>query len=511
MASANPQPAATDVLAGPDVRERVVRGGLQRAVGFGGVNLITAAAAVLLLRHLGVANFGRYGTVMALLTIVQGVSDAGLGMTGSRELSMRDTVAARRELLAHLIGLRIVLSAAGILFAIVFAFAAGYTRTMVVGTAVAGAGIFVLSVQGSLLLPLSVELQNLKLAFNDVLRQLVLAGCFVVLSLAGATLLPFFAAQLVAALVVLLVTPLMLRREHLVRPRWVAAQLRVLGAATLPLAIFGTLTVIYFRLLVILMSVLEPSALQVGYYVTAERVIEIFLGLPVVLLGVVLPVLSISSRDDRGRLQYVCFRMTQTMALLGVLLALIIGTGARPIILVLGGEQYLHAATVLGIQGIALITVFVTSAWTTTLIGMRRTRELAFCAAIGVTAVGVFGAVLIPIWHAQGAAVAAVLADVVFCGSVFVPVRRAGAADAFRAGPFVRIATSALVGVAIAVVSPLPAAVNCALAAAAYLVLVALSGAIPPELTDRVGALLRLLRRRRDSGGAPDGSAAQNP
>jgi O-antigen/teichoic acid export membrane protein len=511
VATPVPESVTSDVLAGPDVRDRVVQGGVQRTIGFAGVNLITAAAAVLLLRHLGVADFGRYGTVIALLTIVQGVSDAGLTLTGSREMSMRPTVAERRELLAHLLALRIILSAVGIMFAVAFAVVAGYTSTMVVGTAVAGAGVFILSVQGALLLPLTVELQNLKLAFNDVLRQLVLAGCFVVLSLAGASLLSFFAAQLVAALVVLLITPFMLRRDDLVRPRWVASELRILGTTTLPLAIVGTLTVIYFRLLVIMMSVIEPSALQVGYYVTSERVIEIFLGLPMMLVGVVLPVLSISSRDDTPRLRYVSFRMTQTMALIGVLLAVILGTGARPIMLVLGGKQYLDAANVLRIQGLALITVFITAAWTTTLIGMGRTRALVICSAIGVGAVGLFGTAFIPLWHAHGAAIAAVIADVVFCGSMYVSMRRAGAARAFAAGPFVRIAFCALPGVAIALVSPLPDAINCVVATLLYIVLIALAGALPPELSDRIRSLLHLLGRRGDPGGTTTDPPAEHP
>jgi O-antigen/teichoic acid export membrane protein len=68
--------------------------------------------AVLLLRHLGVDDFGRYGTVMALLGIVQGISDAGLTMTGSRELAVR-AGEERRELLAHLLGLRILVTGAG--------------------------------------------------------------------------------------------------------------------------------------------------------------------------------------------------------------------------------------------------------------------------------------------------------------------------------------------------------------------------------------------------------------
>jgi O-antigen/teichoic acid export membrane protein len=491
------------------VGDRVVHGGIQRTIGFVAVNLITAAAAVVLLRHLGVASFGRYGTVIALLTIVQGVSDAGLSLTGSRELSMRQGVAARRELLAHLIGLRIILSAVAIIFAIVFAAAAGYTPTMVQGTAFAGAGIFILSVQGALLLPLAIELQNLKLALNDVLRQIVLASCFVALSVAGASLLSFFAAQLVAALVVLLITPVLLRREHLVRPRWAAGELRVLGTATLPLAIFSTLAVVYFRVLVILMSVLEPSAVQVGYYVTSERVIEIFLGLPMMLVGVVLPVLSVSSRDDTARLRYVNFRMTQTMALIGVLLAVIIGTGARPIMLALGGRQYLEAASVLRIQGLALITVFVSSAWNTTLIGMGRTGALAICSAIGVVAVAVLGGALIPIWHARGAAVAAVVADGILCGAIYAFVWRAGAARAFRAGPFVRITLCAVPGVVIAALSPLPAAINCVMATVAYIVLAALVRALPPELSDRTRSALHRFGRRRGSPAATTGSPAQ--
>ena len=56
---------------------RVVRGGIQRVGGFILLNVAGAFGAVLLLRHLGVDDYGRYGTVTALLTIVYGVSDAG--------------------------------------------------------------------------------------------------------------------------------------------------------------------------------------------------------------------------------------------------------------------------------------------------------------------------------------------------------------------------------------------------------------------------------------------------
>jgi len=497
MAGSSSEQAGGDVLSGQDVAKRVVLGATQRAGGFATVNLITALTAILLLRYLGVDDFGRYGTVMALLTIVQGVSDAGLSMTGSRELAMRATEEERRELLGHLVGLRIILTATGVALAVVFAVAVGYAKTLVQGTALAGGGVFFLSVQGAFLLPLVVGLDNWRLAINDVLRQIVLVGCFVALVIAGASLLPFFGAQLVAAIVVLLLTPLLLRGGSLVRPRWSAAQIRALGVATLPLAASTVLSVLYFRVLILLMSLLDHSATQVGYYVTSARIIEVLLNLPVMLVAVVLPVLSVSARDNAGRLQYVTLRMTQVMALLGTLLAVFLATGARPILQILGGSQYLGAASVLQIQCLALVSMFITGAWTTTLVSMGRTRALATATGVGVAAVGIIGTVLILLIGAKGAAVAAVVADLVFCGTVFFFVRQSGAASSLTTGPFIRIGLCAMPGLALALLHPLPAAIDCVLATGLFMVLSVPLRAIPPEIWDRLLALPFPPRRAR--------------
>jgi O-antigen/teichoic acid export membrane protein len=488
-ASGSGRPPA-DVLSGPDVAAHVMRGGMQRAAGFVAVNLLTALAAVLLLRHLGVPDFGRYGTVMALLAIVQGVSDAGLTMTGSRELSIR-TDEERRDLLAHLLGLRIVLTGTGVVVAVGFSALAGYGSPLVWGTTLAGAGVFLLSVQAAMLLPLVVELRNDRLTLNEVLRQGVLVACFVALVVAGASLLPFFAAQLVAACIVLALTPLLLHRRHVVRPRWTPQRLRSLALMTLPLAVSAVLSVLYFRLLVIMMSLLEESAIQLGYYVTSARIVELFLGLPVVLVGVVLPVVSVAARDDRGRLEYVSARIAEVLALLGVLIALVLGAGARPIIVLLGGEEYAGAAPVLQIQCIALVTIFLSGAWTTTLVGMNRTLALAIGTAIGVAAVGVLGAVLIPPLGAEGGALAAVLADLIYCVVVYVSLRRAGPGRALRPGPLIRIAAAAVPPALIVVASPLPAAVDAVVVALLFPLLAVALGAVPPEVMDRLRAILR--------------------
>ena len=104
---------SVDVLRTGEAGGRVIRGGALRGAGYAAGILFGAGTSVLLLRHLGVEDFGRYGIVVALLGIVSAVTDAGLTAVGSRELAILP-VAERPALLRNLVGLRITLTAAGV-------------------------------------------------------------------------------------------------------------------------------------------------------------------------------------------------------------------------------------------------------------------------------------------------------------------------------------------------------------------------------------------------------------
>src|SRR3954454_5427354 len=96
-----------------------------------------ASVAVLpfLIRHLGVAEFGRYVAVLAVISIAVLASDVGL--TG---LALRDSAVAaaarRREVLAGLFGLRLVVAVLGACGSVGFAFFAGYEGSALAGTAI---------------------------------------------------------------------------------------------------------------------------------------------------------------------------------------------------------------------------------------------------------------------------------------------------------------------------------------------------------------------------------------
>ena len=124
-----PGEAAADLLRTPEAGGRVVRGGLIRGIGFGISTVLGLATAVLLLRYLGVEDFGRYATVSAVLGIVAGITDAGLTAVGSREISVARTAAERASLLQHLLLLRVVGASIGVLAGVAFTVIAGYEQS----------------------------------------------------------------------------------------------------------------------------------------------------------------------------------------------------------------------------------------------------------------------------------------------------------------------------------------------------------------------------------------------
>ena len=103
-------PSPSEPLLGADVGLRVIRGGALRVSGYGLGVLLAALASIILLRYLGVDDFGRFATVTSLVALMGGLADAGLGTVGARDLAQRPAGAPRRQLLANLLGLRLALA-----------------------------------------------------------------------------------------------------------------------------------------------------------------------------------------------------------------------------------------------------------------------------------------------------------------------------------------------------------------------------------------------------------------
>jgi O-antigen/teichoic acid export membrane protein len=474
------------LLSGPDLAGRVVRGGLYRLIGFGVVNILGIASSVVLLRHLGVDEVGRYGTVIALVGIASGLADVGLNMTGSRELALLPAGPERRRLLGALLGVRLLLLATAAFAAVLFAFAVGYDSMMVVGTALAGGGAVLIGAQSTLTLPLVVDLRNGLLSINEILKQVILVAGVVGFAAAGASLAPFFAVQIMVGAGALLAVPLLVGGHQLAWPTLSRPHLRRLALIALPVALAGTLTTFYMRTLVVLASLLTNDH-ETGLFVTSARIVELIGGLALLVTGLILPVATVAARDDRPRLRYVLAHTTKLALLGGGLLALVVFVAARPIVVILGGHSFAGAAPVLRLQAPVILSTFVIYAWTGFLIADARRRGLVRSMLIGTAALLIAGVTLIPPLGAEGGALAALVADLVLGTVVWRATRQVGdGAIGIERGYLVRyllaLGVGAAAGAALAAVGPALAAG--VVAGTVFTVAALVLGIVPTELTD---------------------------
>src|SRR4051812_23508299 len=161
-----------DLLDTPEAGPAAIRGGALRVAGYGAGVLLSVGSAALLFRHLGVEDGGRYVTVLALVSIVQGLTDVGLTSIGVRELAVREGD-DRRRLVRNMLGLRLVLTSLGVGAAVVFAAAAGYESALVAGTALAGAGLVIQNLQSTLGVSLMVDLRLGWVTLLELIRQIL--------------------------------------------------------------------------------------------------------------------------------------------------------------------------------------------------------------------------------------------------------------------------------------------------------------------------------------------------
>ena len=469
--------ALRDRSAGP----KAIRGGALRVAGYGAGMVLTAGASIALLRHLGVQDFGRYATITAIVAIAGALTEAGLGVIGHREYVLRETAAAQRELLADIIGIRLVLTPLAVILSAGFVAVAGYGSELVAGALLAGSGLVLANVAFSLTLPLSATLRLGWVTAADLARQAAIVAGILVLVIAGAQLTPFFAVQIAGGAAAFAVAAFALRKGERTGPRFAWRRWLPLLSAAAPVAVSLVLNVIYLRVLLVMTSLIA-TATETGLFAASFRVVEVFLGIPILMIGAAFPILVHAGADDEPRLAYALQRLTQASLLVGTGLVLLLAIAAEPIMEILGGAPYADAAEILRLQCFVLVPAFLTQVATFGLVAIHRQAAIVTVNVVALVTVLALGAVLIPLEGGMGAAAAAVAGESVLAITAWVLLVRARPALWPGTAVLWPVAAAAVPAALVALVPGLPALVAAALAAVIFGALAWRTGAMPVEL-----------------------------
>jgi O-antigen/teichoic acid export membrane protein len=472
--------AADDVLTSGGAGGKVIRGSAWRAGAGAAGSLLAVGTAALLLRHLGKAESGRYITVISILAIPVAVADIGLNISGSRWLALREP-AERHDLIANLLGQRLLIMPPAIALAVAFCAVAGYPERMVAGAALAGSGFLIVGLANALLLRLTVELRNAGLALVDFTRQAVTLGGVALLVVLGSRLTPFFAVQIAVGLAVVALIPSLAGRHAFVLPRFERADQSTLMRSALPLAAALTLGQLYFRLVIVLMSLISSPG-QTGEFGASLRAIEAPISISILIAGVALPLLAAAARDDPERLRYAISGLSEGALIAGVFLVIITARAAEPLMALIGGHEFRAAGAVLRIQVGVLAFNALSQIWTASLLALHRQRELIMTNLLALLGLGLFAAVLVPPFGAKGGAVASVLGDALLCVLIYRRLRPAVGGGMIKRLFLLRVLAAAAVAVVPLLFQQIPDYAAAAIAGGLFITVGHFIGMVPAEV-----------------------------
>ncbi len=477
-----------DVLDSSRAGSKAVRGGAIRSIGYFVGLALTLASAPLLTRHLGVVDFGYFVTVGSLITIVMILADAGLTAVGVREYAVRDAI-GRHRLMRNLVAARLVVATVGAVGAVLFTLMADYDSVLVAGTALGGVGLILNMARQTYVIPLTAELRLGLATLLDLLRQALTVIGIVVLVIAGAGILAFFVLPIPVGIAMLATTLFAIKGHRGLRPRADRDEWRYLLAETLPAAAASVLASLFYRVAIVMMSVIA-TAVQTGYFSVSFRVVEAFVAVPSLIVGSAYPVLSRAADTDQQRLSRGFQRLFDVCVVLGAWTALALAVGAEPVVDFIAGPDFAPAVPVLQIQGLALAATFLVTLFASTLWVVRAKRQLVIGEVVGVTCAIALTGALVPLAEAKGAAIAMLGAETllaVWLATALVRLRP-DLRPSLRVVPKVVLALAAGAAFWFA---PLPDLVAVVLGSVAYLgVLLVLRG-IPVEVWHAI------LRRHR--------------
>jgi O-antigen/teichoic acid export membrane protein len=462
-----------------------------RVLGYAAGVILSVGSAALLFRHLGVEDGGRYVAVLALVGIVGGVTELGMTNIGVRELAVR-SAEQRDPLMRNLLGLRLVVTLVGVAAAVVFAVAAGYDETMVIGTVLAGIGVLAVAVQSTLGIALLAALRFGWVTALDLIRQVLTVAAIVVLVLAGAGLLPFLALTIPVGLAVLALTAWIVRSDVPLRPSFERSEWRRLFRDILPFAAATIIAAVYFRASMIVLSVVSTPT-ETGYFAAPFRITEVLLVVPNLIVGAAFPIFARAARDDQDRLAYGVERVFQACVVMGGLLFVALLLGAPFAIDVVAGEDFEPSADVLQIQAAALMLAFPNSVLFYVLLTLHRYGILLALSAGALVVNVALAAILGEALGAEGAAIATAAAELAALLAGYAAVRSLAPNVAPGLGVVPKVALAAGLASLLLLTGLTPFLAACA-GVVIYAGVVLALRAVPRELVEAIPALSRRAR-----------------
>lgn len=372
----------------------------------------------LITRYLGVNGFGNYATVLAFFSFFGAILDLGLYSIGTREIS-RDG-ANEQKIMSNVFTLRFL--SAGFLFFIVpiLMLLLPYDQEV-------KRGILIISISyvfsSSYTVLNGIFQKNLrmdKVSITEFFGKIVQVG-FVFLAIRNnwgfeSIMLSVLVNSVFAFGVVLYLSRKYVNFSLDFDFKYWKKFLKM----SLPVGVASLVSFLYFKMDTIILSIIKGSE-AVGIYNMAYKIIENITFFPGMIVGLILPLLSMYIFKDKNNFTKIINKTAKVFFMINV--PLIIGTLflSEDIIKIIGGGEFLISANVLRILIFALAFIFFGNLFNSILLSANFQKRLMYVLSLCAIFNIILNLLVIPKYSYIGAAVVSVITEflVVFATGYF--------------------------------------------------------------------------------------------
>ena len=363
------------------------------------VAALAGISTIIVVRELTDDQWGEFSVILALLGIVGFIADLRLSRIVLADVLNADEAEARR-IVGSYTGLRLVIGVVSYAVAMacvgIGAATGDFSREVVIGTALGGLNLIILSVAFGLILLFEARLWLRSVATANVLGQVGSFALTVSVTLAGiGTLFWFIGAHVVNGVVVLVFLALTLRRGTGIRISFERSEWWVWMREAAPLALGAALDTIYFRIDIIMLSIMD-SARAAGIYNVGYKFSDLIGAVPLAVVTPALTWMVASWPEDRA-----AFRRTFRHALVMLMVAAVGACAgflvfAEPLITTLYSDRFRVGADAARLLVVGQGLHFLTLLAFITLVACKRNRLYPVAMLLGVVVNIGLNLVLIP-------------------------------------------------------------------------------------------------------------------
>lgn len=337
-------------------------------------------SVALLLRYLSPDDYGRYATALAFILLFGTVTDLGLNLTTTQDISLPETDTNKTLSTAFTLRLLINFGLLALLPLILWFFP--YEPAIKEAIYIAALLFFSASLFQVLASYFQKTLNTSRVVIAELASKAFLLAAFIAAIYAHYSLRGLMVLTALSAVIQLLVLTIFLKKEISLRLAidWQISK-RLFGK-TWPVALSVVLTTVYFKGDTIIMSLYRPYA-EVGIYGAAYKVLEVLITLPILFMGLMLAPLARAFADkETGEFNKLMQRAWDMLSLLTLPLVAGIFALAKPILTLIAGADYAAGAPVLQILILATGIIFLGSLFTHAIVAINEQKRMIMAYAL---------------------------------------------------------------------------------------------------------------------------------